>query len=310
MTLPAQYAWLKKEPGPRILLEALRLHGIKETPGPGNTREIMLWARKVRLAKIYKADSIAWCGLFMAYVALQAGWQPPINPLWARNWASFGTKARMIVTGDLYYGPGETNPVTFDTLLYNGLANSKASYLSAASDHAIWDGTKWILTNAFTGIWTSTDPVATPDLVTTWTPDSTENGTITITPGVSSAAQVITAGVADAATALLAVPSASGTVTGAVAAVTATNLSGGTGTIISGNSGYDFEGVAIPSITTLLAINIEVVSGSATIASGSNVFPIPALIYGSTTGTLLTTDLVVTATADDTVVNITVLGVD
>jgi uncharacterized protein (TIGR02594 family) len=101
MTLPAQYAWLKKEPGPRILLEALRLHGIKETPGPGNTREIMLWARKVGLTKIYKADSIAWCGLFMAYVALQSGWEPPLNPLWARNWTGFGRLSRTPMLGDV-----------------------------------------------------------------------------------------------------------------------------------------------------------------------------------------------------------------
>lgn len=221
-----------------------------------------------------------------------------------------GAKARMTIAGTLYAGPGATNARTFSTLLYAGVTSTKAVFTGADADTVGWDGSKFTLTHHSGGAWTSTDAVATPDLVTTWTGVGGANGTPVVSAAISSAAQAITAGVADAATAFLAVPSASGTVTGAVAAVTATNLTNGTGTIISGNSGYDFEGVAIPSITTLLAINIEVISGTATVTNGTNIFPIPALIYGSTTGTLLTADLVVTATADDTVVNITVLGMD
>ena len=79
---------------------------------------------------------------------------------------------------------------------------------------------------------------------------------------------------------------------------------------ITGTSGKDFEGTAIPSLTTLSAINIEVVQGSATVTNGTNIFPIPALIYGATTGTLLTADLVFTAAANDTIIQVTVLGVD
>lgn len=134
---------------------------------------------------------------------------------------------------------------------------------------------------------------------------------ITITADSTKTAQdVITAVNADAAAKLLVLATASGTVTGVIAAVTATNLATGTGTFLTGGAGKDFEGTDIPSLTTLSAINIEVVQGSATVTNGTNIFPIPALIYGPTTGTLLTADLVITATADDTIVNITVLGID
>jgi uncharacterized protein (TIGR02594 family) len=95
MNLPKQYAWLEFETSPRILVEFLKIYGTTEMPGPKNNPKIMAWARKVGVDKIYTADSIPWCGLGMAYVALQAGWDIPINPLWARNWLNFGTKIGM-----------------------------------------------------------------------------------------------------------------------------------------------------------------------------------------------------------------------
>lgn len=101
MPLPKQYAWLAKEPAPRLLLEALKLYGTAEVPGPNDNPSILAWAKRVGLAKIYKDDSTAWCGLFMAYAALQAGWVPPVNPLWARNWASFGNAAPRPMLGDV-----------------------------------------------------------------------------------------------------------------------------------------------------------------------------------------------------------------
>lgn len=101
MTLPKQYAWLADEPGPRLLTVALSLYGTAEKPGPGNNPSIIAWAKATGLYKVYKADSIAWCGLFMAYAALQAGWTPPVNPLGARNWQEFGTKAKEPMLGDV-----------------------------------------------------------------------------------------------------------------------------------------------------------------------------------------------------------------
>lgn len=90
--LPAQYAWLAEEEGPRILKEFLKIYGTTEVPGPANNPQIMAWAKRVGVDKVYTADSIPWCALGMAYVALQAGWDIPINPLWARNWKKFGTE--------------------------------------------------------------------------------------------------------------------------------------------------------------------------------------------------------------------------
>ena len=91
MKLPAEYRWLSDEDGPRILLEFLKIYGTTEAPGIKNNPKIMAWAKRVGLDAVYTADSIPFCGLGMAYVALQAGWDVPINPLWARNWLKWGT---------------------------------------------------------------------------------------------------------------------------------------------------------------------------------------------------------------------------
>lgn len=99
--LPAQYQWLKREPGPRILVEALKTYGTAEKPGPGSNPSILQWAQDVGLDRVYKADATAWCGLWMSYVAKQAGWDDPYNPLWARNWLNFGTAQREAGLGDI-----------------------------------------------------------------------------------------------------------------------------------------------------------------------------------------------------------------
>lgn len=99
--LPKQYAWLAGETGPRILLEGLKTYGTIEKPGPGNNPSILQWAKATGLERIYRNDATAWCGLWMAYVALQAGWEPPLNPLWARNWLNFGTAQKKAGLGDI-----------------------------------------------------------------------------------------------------------------------------------------------------------------------------------------------------------------
>ncbi len=99
--LPAQYAWLAAEPAPRMLIEALKLYGTVETPGEGNTPTIMAWANELGLARVYTADSVAWCGLFMAIVAKRAGKELPASPLWALNWSKFGEEAGQPMLGDV-----------------------------------------------------------------------------------------------------------------------------------------------------------------------------------------------------------------
>jgi uncharacterized protein (TIGR02594 family) len=93
MELPKKYAWLSEEPAPRILLEMRKLYGTVEVAGKGNNPLILSWAARIGLGHVYRADSIAWCGLTIAYAAAQAGYEyaPNGNPLWARNWASWGT---------------------------------------------------------------------------------------------------------------------------------------------------------------------------------------------------------------------------
>jgi uncharacterized protein (TIGR02594 family) len=92
MNLPNEYAWLLQEPGPKMLLEALKLYNTTEVPGDEDNPMIIDWAIEAGLRRDYIHDSTAWCGLFMAIVAKRAGKAIPANPLWALNWAKFGTK--------------------------------------------------------------------------------------------------------------------------------------------------------------------------------------------------------------------------
>lgn len=87
--LPEQYKWLSKEPGPKMLMEAIKLYGIKEVIGSIHNPVILSWAEQLGL-KQYKADEIPWCGLFVAYLALMAGKIPVKDPLWAQNWGNWG----------------------------------------------------------------------------------------------------------------------------------------------------------------------------------------------------------------------------
>ncbi|MFN8828837.1 MAG: TIGR02594 family protein [Labrys sp. (in: a-proteobacteria)] len=99
--LPKAYAWLNDEPGPRILREALALHGVKEVVGTGSNPLILGWAKECGLDDVYRSDATAWCGLFLAVIAKRAGWSVPDSPLWALNWGTFGTKSDQPMLGDV-----------------------------------------------------------------------------------------------------------------------------------------------------------------------------------------------------------------
>ena len=101
--LPEQYGWLAHEPGPRMIVEALGFYGTHELSGAVNNPVIVAWAKEIgeRVADVYKADSIPWCGLFMAVVATRAGKEIPRNPLWALSWSAFGTTASRPALGDV-----------------------------------------------------------------------------------------------------------------------------------------------------------------------------------------------------------------
>jgi uncharacterized protein (TIGR02594 family) len=102
MTLPDKYKWLLNETGPKMLKEALSHFGTLEHKGTGNNPSIIKWAKEVggKIDDVYKADSIPWCGLFMAVVAKRSGYTLPKDPLWALNWGTFGKKQDVAMLGD------------------------------------------------------------------------------------------------------------------------------------------------------------------------------------------------------------------
>ena len=98
--LPEAYAWLAQEPGPRMLVEALRLYGTTEKAGAANNPTIIAWSGECSVAG-YGADCVPWCGLFLATVAHCAGKPLPEKPLWARDWLHWGTAVQIPELGDV-----------------------------------------------------------------------------------------------------------------------------------------------------------------------------------------------------------------
>ena len=94
------YNWLKQETGPRILVNAVSLIGTREIIGKNHNPIILSWAIELGL-KAYTNDEIYWCGLFIAYCAHKAGVQVVDSPLWALNWAKYGTKVDTPMLGDV-----------------------------------------------------------------------------------------------------------------------------------------------------------------------------------------------------------------
>lgn len=98
--LPNSYKFLADEPGPKMLLELLKIYGTQEVPGPGDNPVILDWATELGMPA-YNHDSIPWCGLVMALAANRAGKTVPASPLWALNWANFGTVVSQPMLGDV-----------------------------------------------------------------------------------------------------------------------------------------------------------------------------------------------------------------
>jgi len=95
------YDFLKLEKSPKLLVEAVKMMGTKEIVGKQHNPEILRWAQVLGLQKFYNADEIPWCGLAMAYAAKMAGLEYPSQPLWALNWANFGTQVTEPMLGDI-----------------------------------------------------------------------------------------------------------------------------------------------------------------------------------------------------------------
>lgn len=101
--LPNQYKWLSNEDGPKMITEALKLFDAKEDLSVRNNPTIMAWAKEIggKTAQIYLADSIPWCGVFMAIVAKRAKKTIVTDPFWALNWGTFGKHSPIPMFGDV-----------------------------------------------------------------------------------------------------------------------------------------------------------------------------------------------------------------
>ena len=100
---------------------------------------------------------------------------------------------------------------------------------------------------------------------------------------------------------------------GITAAATSDNTTAGvvsSGVQVLDGDGKDFEGVTLPSMARIYALEINVTSGSASASNGTQVLPLPCKIWNTSgfTGSMLTADLVITATSAGTNITITALG--
>lgn len=100
---------------------------------------------------------------------------------------------------------------------------------------------------------------------------------------------------------------------GITAAATSANTTAGianSGVQVLDGDGKDFEGAVIPTMARLYSLELNVTSGSATATNGTQVLPLPCKIWNASgfTGSMLTADLVITATSAGTNLTIVAIG--
>ncbi|MFW2829867.1 TIGR02594 family protein [Sphingomonas sp. ID0503] len=84
-------------PEPAWLTAARAKNGTREAAGALNNPAIMGWAKRLGtkvLGIVYNADSVPWCGLFVATCMAEAGQTPPPVAVRAKAWASWGANLR------------------------------------------------------------------------------------------------------------------------------------------------------------------------------------------------------------------------
>lgn len=78
---------------PAWLAAARAKLGTREAPGPANSATILGWAKRLgtkALGMVYNADSVPWCGLFVATCVAEAGLTPAPIAVRAKSWATWG----------------------------------------------------------------------------------------------------------------------------------------------------------------------------------------------------------------------------
>jgi uncharacterized protein (TIGR02594 family) len=87
--IPPPFNFLHNEPGPKMILEAIKHYGLREVIGKRDNPEIIQWAKELN-SSYYTSDSIPWCGLFIAICAHRAGKEIPKEFLRALSWSTWG----------------------------------------------------------------------------------------------------------------------------------------------------------------------------------------------------------------------------
>lgn len=88
MTTATEPAWLRA---------ARAKLGTREAPGAANSPTIMGWAKKLGtkvLGMVYNADSVPWCGLFVATCLAEDGIAAAPIAVRAKAWAAWGVALR------------------------------------------------------------------------------------------------------------------------------------------------------------------------------------------------------------------------
>lgn len=82
---------------PKWLRAARAKLGTKEAAGSANSPTILGWAKRLGtkvLGMIYNADSVPWCGVFVAYCLQEDGIEPAAIAARATSWATWGQALR------------------------------------------------------------------------------------------------------------------------------------------------------------------------------------------------------------------------
>lgn len=79
MSLPDKYKFLLDFKGPAMIIEGLRLMGVKEIPGKRHNEVILNFAKILGIGDLVKDDEQPWCALVHGYLLVQAGKEVPLR---------------------------------------------------------------------------------------------------------------------------------------------------------------------------------------------------------------------------------------